>query len=442
MKKNGLYIVLCALLMVLLLAPMVQHHYHPFKLKELNGAIVKVEKPELTFEAYRDLSYQTKLESYVSSNFGFHEWVIRLYNQYLWLFRKTYAADVVVGKDKWLYGVTSVKNYYRQASYEFADSNQEMEQILDKDVERLKKVQDMLDQRGVKCFMLICPSKDIIYPEFMPRNGKWVMGDGLVALDYCLKAFEEQGVNYLDLCTWFAQIKDSVDYPIFPRTGLHWSDAASVYAADTLIRYMEQLTGKNIPNIQIGPLFESETWYPDNDLERSMNLMWAIQPNKNLYTTTSIIPDSTAQPLRLLTIGDSFFWNFGYTLPMEEIFETHHHWYYFNSVFFDPEHTSVSEINLLDEFSHTDVVMLCYNASKLYGFNFGFLSRALVELSLDDPESLNRIIDGIKRRMENNEEWYESMKQKAVQRGKTLDEVMREDALYLIGQKPEDYLDD
>lgn len=440
MKKKGLYMVLCALLMVLLLAPMVQQQAHPFKLKKLNGAIVKVEKPELTLEAYRDVSYQSKLESYIGANFGFHEWVIRLYNQYLWLFRKTYAADVVVGKDKWLYGVTSVKNHYRQASYEFADTNEEMEQMLGKDVERLKKVQDLLEQRGIKCFFLVCPSKDILYPEYLPEYGEWVMGDGLVALDYCLKAFDEQGVNYLDLCTWFAQIKDSVDYPIFPRTGLHWSDAASVYAADTLIRYMEQLTGKNLPNLQIGPLFESETWYPDNDLERSMNLMWPIQPNTNLYTSASVIPDSTAQPLSLLTIGDSFYWNFGFTLPMDKLFKTHHHWYYFSSVHFDPEHTSVDQINLLDEFSHTDVVMLCYNASKLYGFNHGFLSRAQVELSLDDPESLNRIIDVIKQRMENNKEWYESIKLKAVQRGKTLDEVMREDALYLISKNPEDYL--
>ena len=203
MKKNGWYLVLFILLMVLLFAPMIQQQLHPFELKKLDGAALKVEKPELTFETYKDLSYQSQLESYIAANFGFHEWIIRFYNQYLWHYRKTYAADVVIGKNKWLYGITAVQNHYRQLAYEFADSNEAMEQKLEQEADRLKKVQDLFDQRGIKCFVMICPSKDIIYPEYLPDHGKWVMKDGLVARDYYQKAFAERGINCLDLLLFY-----------------------------------------------------------------------------------------------------------------------------------------------------------------------------------------------------------------------------------------------
>ena len=210
---------------------------------------------------------------------------------------------------------------------------------------------------------------------------------------------------------------------------------------DEFLRYMEQLTGKNMLNIQIGPLFEAETMFPDNDLEKSMNLIWNIKPNTNIYANSAVIPDSTAQQLSLLTVGDSFFWNFGYTVPMDQLFKTYHHWYYFNLVFYDPDHTSVSQIDLLDEFGNTDVVMLCFSASKLYVINGGFLSRALIELTLDTPGAIDNILNDIKRDMETNEAWYESLKQKANAQGKSLEQVIQEDAIYLINQYPERYLD-
>ena len=441
MKRNGLYIILCAILAVLLFLPMIQQHAHPFSLRKLDGAALESDCPELRFETYKDQSYQTQLEKYVGDHFGFREWVIRLYNQYLWLYRKTYAADVVVGKDRWLYGISGVQDHYRQLAYEFAESNEALERQFEKDLDRLSKVQDLLEQRGVRFFVMVCPSKEVLYPEHLSEYGKRVMGDGLRAREYYLKAFGERGIHCLDLCTWFQQIKDTVDYPIFPQTGLHWSDIACAHAADTMIRYMEDLTGKNMPNIRLGAPYWDKTLYPDNDLEKSMNLIWPIRPNQNLYAKATMVPDSTAQRLRLLTIGDSFIFNFGYVLPMDKLFKTHHHWYYFSSVFYDPDHTHVSQVDLLEEFRNTDVVMLCFNTSKLYNINCGFLSRALVELSLDSPEALERIVDDIKHQMENNEAWQESLKKKAVDRGQSLEQVMREDALYLISQNPEAYLD-
>lgn len=434
-NRNWLYITLFVLLMVFLALPIIQQAWHPFKVTKLNGAVVETDLPEWTFEGYWNATCQAQLEQYVSEHFGFREPVIRMYNQYLWLFRKTYSNEVVVGKDQWLYGKRSIIDHFRQEAYNHADNNEALLKMFDNEVKRLKRVQQKLDERDTKLFVLICPAKDITCPEHLPEGGKFVMGDGIRAIDYVPGAFAENGINFLDLSAWFEQIKDTVAYPVFPKTGLHWSNIAAAHASDTLIRYMEWLSGKNMPNIQVGPMYPSEPVKPDDDLERIMNLVWPIKPNQNYYADVSVIPDSTAQRLKLISVGDSFFWNLSYVMPLDSIFCSHPYWYYFSTVYFDPKHDNVKQLNLVEEVDGADLVMIILTASHLYNFNQGFLSRLDQALSNPYPEAVDVII----HKMEADSVWYQSLKEKAERKGKTLDEVMREDALYLIRSNPEKY---
>lgn len=440
-NKSGVYFALFAVLMVVLFAPLVQQKFRVFDVKKLDGATVEVEEPALSFDNYKDGSFQRQLESYVATHFGFHEPIIRFYNQYLLLFRKTYAADVAIGKEKWLYGKNSVLDHYGQLSRSYADSDAALEQKFQKDLQRLKKVQDQLAARGTHLFVLICPSKDEVYPEHLPSHGQYVKRDGLRAIDYYPRAFAENGINHINVCQWFRQIKDTVSYPLFPKRGMHWSNLACAHASDSIIRYMEHLTGINAPNIKIGPAYPDDTRNPDDDLEQNLNLAWGMVPaEQNYYADIEVVPDSTASRLRLITMGDSFFWNMCYTLPMDDIFETYYYWYYFNTIFYDPNHNNVSQINLMEELDRADVVMISLSATQLYDINHGLLSQALARLSSTNPSRFDDILLSIKRQMETNEEWYESLKQKAAQKGKTLEDVMDEDARYVYGQNPEKYL--
>lgn len=439
-NKNGLYFTLCAILMVLFVLPIIQQTYHPFKVKKLNGVIVETDKPKLNYNNYKDLSYQTQLERYVSENFGFREPIIRLYNQYLWLYRKTYSADIVIGKNKWLYGERSIYDHYRQVVYDYADSNEAFLKKINTNIERLKRVQDILDQRGTKLFVLVCPSKDLLYPDHLPEGGQFVMGDGIRAIEYVPNAFADNGINFLDLNAWFQQIKDTVDYPLFPKTGLHWSNIAAAHASDTIIQYMEWLTGKNMPNVKVGATRPGETVAPDNDLEKLLNLMWPIKPNQNYYAKVEAVPDSTAQKLRLVTIGDSFFWNLTQTMPMDELFESHPYWYYFNTVYFDQQYHNVKEISIIEELDRTDVVMILFTATHLYTISNNFLDRVLFCFTKPNPETLERILEDIMQKMDANSVWLQSLEEQAEQKGQTLDEVKRANALYVYRQNPEKYL--
>ena len=212
------------------------------KLEPLHGATIETEKPKLTLKNYTDGSFQDESESYLREQFGFREWLIRGYNQFLWsCFRESNNSTVVRGKKDWLFEEIHVRDYYESLMYKYTDDKDEMRRIFETEVQRFKKVQELLKEHNIHLFLVIAPCKDAIYPEYLPKNATYFRHDGLHAYDYYQKRFDEIGVNYIDFVSLFRDIKDSVDYPLFPSCGTHWSNIASIYAFDSILRYMEVL---------------------------------------------------------------------------------------------------------------------------------------------------------------------------------------------------------
>lgn len=440
MKTNNIHTILFALTEVLLALPAIQQYTGLFKFKPLQGVTVATERPQLTVKSFMSGEFQAQEEPYLSKHIGFREPLIRSYNQVLWsLFHVTYCDDVIIGKDQWLYGRRTVYDHFRQAPYWYAEDNDALVKMFDKSVHRLKKVQNILDKRNTKLFVLICPSKDFVCPEHLPSEKQFAMSDGLRAIEYMPKAFADNGINFLDLNTWFQQIKDTVSYPLYPKTGTHWSNVACMYACDTLFRYMEHLTGKNMPNISVGKAYPSETIRPDDDLEKILNLIWTIKPNQNYYAEVNIVPDSTAQRLHLITIGDSYFWNIAYTMPMDSLFESYPYWYYYNTVYYDPPHNNVKQLNMVDEINKADAVMILLTTNHLYDLFGGFLNRVINTFNPSD-EVMETILADIISQIENNGPWLQQVEQRAKERGITLEEMKRATALYVYKANPDKYL--
>ena len=83
------------------------------RLEPLHGVTTETEKPKLTLKNYVDGSFQSNVDSYLQDHFGFREWLVRAYNQYLWsCFRETNNANVVRGKNDWLFEEVYVKDHY------------------------------------------------------------------------------------------------------------------------------------------------------------------------------------------------------------------------------------------------------------------------------------------------------------------------------------------
>ena len=388
--------ILFALTALLLFASAIQQQTGLFKFKELNGVVDSSPKPEWTWHNFIDGGLQDSTEAYLQQNFGFREPLTRFYNQTEWaLFRYSQVAEnqrIVITDDNWIFEPWTVEEYYQSHAYQFAKDSLEMAEKLEAEAQRILKLQQLLEPYHTRLFVALLPGKELVCGEHMPKNTEYFMEKKITAYDFYRTRFKELDVNHIDLGEWFVQMKDTVNYPLFPQTGTHWSNLAAIYATDTLIRYMEHLSDSNMVNIITSDIFQ-RTLKPDADLESLMNLIWPIQKRPNMLATATYDFDTTAWRPRLITVGDSFYWNILNFTPLWDVFESVPYWYYFSTAYFDDDDLKVthkiSELDVLQEVIDADFVMLSYSTVALYKMSNGF-SEALLE-KLEQKQKLSTI---------------------------------------------------
>lgn len=437
--KNILFI----LTAVLLFVSMLQKGGNLFSFRALKGVVVEQPKPKLTIAAYQDGSYQTQTEHYLKQHFGCREPLIRLYNQYLWdFYGKTPVTEgqIVFGKDGWLYEPWVVNDYYQVHFRTHAYSVEEMTQTLEREALRVYQLQHILESYGTHLFVCMPPSKDMIYPEYLPEKHdmRFEGEKKMSARFYFKEVYPKLGVNFLDLEQDFVLMKDTADFMLFPKTGTHWSRYAALFAADTLIRYMEHLGDMNIRNIVIGPRVLKNAEEPDMDLESLLNLIRPLPRPKYYYAAAIADNDTTAVKPKMITVGDSFWWNIIQQLPVEDLFSAAPYWYYNSTIYYDGKPHLVKEVNLVDEILSADFINLCYSSTQLYKMNNDFTKKALIAMCYD-PEEVEAVNNAIEQSIHANASWLERLKNKAETQGRTLDDVIQDERKWIIDNYPEKY---
>ena len=380
--------ILFALTALLLFAFAIQQQTGLFKFKELNGVVDSSPKPEWTWHNFIDGGLQDSTEAYLQQNFGFREPLTRFYNQTEWtLFRYSQVAEdqrIVITDDNWIFEPATVEEYYQgRAYYNGEDFTDNLLKQFEAEAQRLLQIQKMLEPYGTHLFVALLPGKEQICPEHMPKNTQYFKEKKITAFDFYSKRLKELGVNHINLAECFMEMKGKVSYPLFPQTGTHWSNLAAIHSADTLIRYMEHLSDSNMVNLTTGSIFQ-RTLKPDADLESLMNLIWPLQKAPNFLAEAYYDYDTTAWRPRLLTIGDSFYWNILNFTPVWDVFESVPYWYYFSTAYFDDDDLKVthkiSELDVLQEVIDADFVMLSYSTVALYKMSNGFSEALLAKL--------------------------------------------------------------
>ncbi len=408
----------------------------------LNGVTTETEKPKLTLKSYLDGSFQNNIENYCTEHFGFRECLIRHYNQYLWdCFGETNNATVVRGKGNWLFEEVHVKDHYESLMYNYTNDTAEMKETFETEALRLWKVQKLLKEYNIHIFVVINPSKNVIFPEYLPKNTIYYRPEGLRAYDYYKKRFNELGINYLDFVPVFKNLKDSVDYQLFPETGTHWTNIASAFAYDSIIRYMEIIGNQDLINTKISEKYRAETREPDNDLEKILNLSRPIKSPPNMYVDVYVERDSTVAKPYLTVIGDSYYWNILNNMPLWETFRSFPYWYYNSTVHDEEGHTSTLELDLEKELMRTDYIMLIYNTLSLYEFGSCFLQRALLHLCYDQ-ETIDFFVKRVIGRIKADPNFYANVKKEAKAKQVSEEQLLYEYGIYMLKINPEKYIEE
>lgn len=403
MKKKPKYdFVLFIVLMVLGLMPLLQGWLRLIPIKPLTGVVEEIEKPTFSFDAYCSGSYAKGVEDYASRHFGFRELAIRFYNQYLWsCYHKTYAKDVVAGKKGWLYYPQSVSDYYGKELLRWNASADEAKNRFDRDVKYLNWARQILKENSVDLMVFMSPEKGFLYPEYLPDDERDTTTFN--AYEYFAECFDSVGFPYIEMTRWFQQIKDTVSYPLIPQTGAHWV-FPSVYAADSLFRFMGDLKGVNLPEIVIGPMYESKKHGMDNDLEQLLNLSLPIRHRYGFAprAEVSIAADSTMVKPKVLFVGNSYMWSMVHFVPFNEVFDDVEFWYYFSTAYYGEDLSqtkSVTQFDFLEKILDFDYVVWFTTGNQMNKGTMGFAEKAIMNLCYGPKEIYpvyNRIMDSLR----------------------------------------------
>jgi hypothetical protein len=395
--------ILCLVTMTLFLLIILQGATHFVKVKPLKGAYVSAEKPQFAFGAFMTGDWQHQVDSYIKDHHGFREPAIRLYNQYLWsaYHRSTNPGSVVVGKDNYLFEPWFVDEYYTGCFKHFYPDSllipgNEKGYVFFQRMSRLAKLQAILEEQGVHLFLALLPGKERIYPQYLPAPApqarKERMEQGVCsAYDHYSGWNSFYGFRCVDICHCFDSLKGHTPYLLFTQTGTHWSSIASTYAFDSIMRYM-QTFGPAIRPVKLGKPYYARTREPDADLDELLNKTFHIPIERNQYVDVTLADPAPKSNPSLIVIGDSFFWNILYNYPIQDLFSDFRYWYYFSTIYYDPDHENVDDIDLVEELLSADYVMLSYCTVQLYNCGNGFINRALLELCYD-PEEIQAVRD-------------------------------------------------
>lgn len=440
-------LLLSALLIVLLFFPILQQTTGMFSVRPLNGVFVPTPKPEPSLESYQNNVYQPQIEKYVSENFGLREPFIRLYNQYLWdFYRKTNVSkeQLEFGEKGWFFAPGAISDYYQRQFHYFAADSLQMASMLSREAQRILQLQEVLESHGTHLFVCLVPAKDLVCPEYLPKEPDTIYkGESKISARFFNEEeFTRLGVNHLNLERYFLQMKDTADFMLFPKTGMHWSRYAALYGADTIVRYMEHLGGINMRNLVIGPRTLGNAIDPDDDLEQLLNLQRPVRKPKYYYAECMTDGDTTAIKPKVIVVGDSFWWTIAVQIPIYEVFSTAPYWYYNSTIYYDSRYNSVSQVDLAEELLSADFVVLSYCATQQYRMNDGFTQKALEALNVEgaamdsasfiERETLRVICDLIA-----DPNAMKSIREKAERYNKTIAKAVRDDANWIVNYKIE-----
>lgn len=478
MKNKLLYIILFALLISFLFLPMIQEHYKPFKSKPLNGVNFVTEFPELSFETFSNGKYQSQLEKYTSENFGFREFVIRLYNQYIWsCYHKTYSHFLIPGKGNWLFYTEAVNDYYGTEQKKWYKTPENAKDWFDKNTKLMCQLRNVLKEFDIEFLSFMAPSKPFVYPEHLPERERDTTT--INAMEYYDKSLTEAGFPHIEMTKWFKTMRDTLPYPVFPNMDMHWQFTA-VYGYDSLFRLMNSLNDFGIPKIKYG---KPKPYFDDfqND-EATLNLMFPIKnKNTDYKLDVEIECNENCRKPKVLFVGDSFIWGLDEHLPWDQLMDDIEILFYNSSVFkgFDRTKYKKEDINLLRDILRADYVVFYTSGHQWYRASYDFVEEALLALCVSDSvmeaetiriaDSLNiskeealqkikngpYIVKGIEtydnpiirnekgiriaqtiNLIEKDEEWIKALNVQTVLQDKTLEEILTIEAGNVLNNKP------
>ena len=391
----------------------------------LGGHVERAAQPLWSWDNWISGDYQSKEEKYLSERYGLRTDMIHIHNQYRFsFFRKTNTRSVIIGKEDYLFEDGYIQAYI--GSDNFDDEGVKMK------VKRLEDVNKKLLEMGKKVVVVRAAGKASYFPEYIPDH--YFPKKKKNIIDSYRKALSKSNLFYVDFNDWFLEMKDTSSYPLFPKTGIHWSEYGAALAMDSLINYLEKIEGVDLPDLTWRDLkISPKPLKTDKDIERSMNLIFPIE--KGPYAYPEIVFDTiNKDQIKVLVVGDSYYLQMYDAGLSKKVFNESRFLFYGRLVY--PEKKELGEYGLLNLVADHDIILFICTESNLQHFPWGVHSRLYEELCKEEieifiQEHLNEIIE-MEDKIRADKAWYDLIVKQAENQKTSIEEELRRDALYMV----------
>lgn len=206
MKKIKL--VFITLLALIIIVPIIFFDYEKDKASEIDNRMLN----ELT-----DLKIDT-IENYVSDRLGFRTSMVNIYNKINKnIFDVSTNSELLVGKDN-----NYLPNQFSTLEYGIYE---------EKLVNSIAQIQKYCEDRDIKFYYVLNPSKMSTYIELLPEGINY----STKPLEEYLEKCRENGINVIDNYEYLKSIKNEVNIYNDTHDVFHWNDTGAFYGINNIL---------------------------------------------------------------------------------------------------------------------------------------------------------------------------------------------------------------
>jgi hypothetical protein len=178
-------------------------------------------------------SWSKGFDAYYQDHFGFREWFIHRHQRELSKrFGVSGVAEVIEGREQWLYLAGGDILDDLKGKLHFSDAHKTLFW------QQLRQRQAWLGQQGCGYLFLVAPSKQSIYPEFMPKHFQTLRGQS--RLDDLLASMPSQGGGaLLDIRKQLIAAKSGAR--LYDRSDTHWNLRGAYVAYVAIMERLQSL---------------------------------------------------------------------------------------------------------------------------------------------------------------------------------------------------------
>lgn len=343
------------------------HEYFPVIIQEpLNGAFETPDTTNITISNWIDESFQESISKRNQFNHPLRSALVRLRNQIDYsLFNIAHFYDVLIGENNYIYSEAWAKTGAGQL-------NKSLDFYKDS-IGIFKIFQNYKKNQGGTFFIMIAPSKERLYSEFLPLEYR---KDTITDYDLLTTSLDENKVNYIDFVKRFKSIQDTIKYPLYGKASTHWTKFGAHLAMIEMFDSLESQCNFKLPYWGVSNISEQWPTPEDKDIEQTMNLLFAFDQKMFAYPSYEFDPkiDSLKKP-KIIVISDSFYWGIlGSYVPLQVFSSTSSFWYYFKTNFENIREASLplDQVDILKEIKTADAVLMMVGSENMDEFPFGF----------------------------------------------------------------------